>query len=101
MMAEDQITKIIFHEVHVTILPKGRLSPKDAAAYMGMTANTLGRLRYAGDKGPPFYKAPNGKIYYRLKDLDAYMTQGGKRTTVKGLRTKEDSNNAHELDQSH
>lgn len=57
------------------IFPDGRMRPRDAAIYLGLSEGTLANKRITGD-GPRFIK-PGGRIFYFKRDLDAWLTQGG------------------------
>lgn len=52
------------------------LTTREAAArYRGLSYSTLVRMRHAR-VGPTFIKlgyGPRGRIYYRIRDLDAYL----------------------------
>ena len=51
------------------------LSTPKAAAYLGVSAQTLYRWRTAGT-GPAYYRNPvNQRIYYRKEDLDAWLRE--------------------------
>ncbi len=51
----------------VRVLPDGRLTRKDAAAYLGRAPKTLAMWAMVGT-GPPALKV-GGRIFYRLDDL--------------------------------
>jgi len=55
---------------HVVVLPDGRMDPKNAAAYCGLSTKTLAMKRCNGT-GPMFVKA--GRIFYFRQDLDAWL----------------------------
>ena len=63
------------HEVHVDILPDGRLDAKNAATYLGLAVKTLAMMRCYGT-GPAFVK--RGRIFYFRDDLDAWVRAGRK-----------------------
>lgn len=50
--------------------PDGRVTAKDAAAYVGLSEKTLANLRTKGT-GPKFLKV--GKIFYFVSDLDDWL----------------------------
>lgn len=83
----DRVRRITY-----TVLPGGRLSSGDAAAYLGMSADTLRKRRSLGT-GPPFLKLKNGSIFYLKTDLDAYIAVAVDTKTVKATRTKTGSDN--------
>ncbi|CAA7613492.1 AlpA family transcriptional regulator [Magnetospirillum sp. UT-4] len=62
-------------QVKVRVLPDGRLSRKDAAAYLGLKPQTLTKMAAAG-KGPRRVRL-GGKVYYYKADLDAFIAVGG------------------------
>lgn len=49
-----------------------RLTPPDAADYLGVKIQTLAKWRSEG-KGPPYFKLGTRKIVYRQRDLDAWL----------------------------
>ena len=54
----------------LTILPDGRMTRRDAAAYLGLSEKTL--AMYASRKtGPKFVKP--GRTFYFKDDLDAWI----------------------------
>jgi hypothetical protein len=57
----------------ITILPGGRLSRPDAAAYLGCRPGTLATWAHE-ERGPPFFIL-GGRAYYRLTDLDAFIRE--------------------------
>ena len=57
--------------VRVRILPGGRMSRKDAAAYLGREAKTLAMWAVQG-KGPKAHRV-GGRCFYYKNDLDAYL----------------------------
>jgi hypothetical protein len=52
----------------------GYLSPRDAAAYLGVTERTLTEWRRTG-RGPRYTRlgAVTGRVRYAVRDLDRYM----------------------------
>jgi len=57
----------------VTEVPRGALTTKQAAEYVGLAAGTLENKRLAGE-GPRWGRhGRKGGIYYRVVDLDAYL----------------------------
>ncbi len=56
----------------VTVLPDGRMSPKDAATYLGLSVKTLAMKRCDGT-GPAFIKL--GRIFYFQRDLDFWVNR--------------------------
>ena len=60
-------------DVKVQILPDGRMSPRNAARYLGREEKTLAQWRSQG-KGPKYIKM-NGRIFYFKEDLDAEVAK--------------------------
>jgi excisionase family DNA binding protein len=50
-----------------------------AAAYLGLSPNTLNRWRYTGD-GPRFVKLGRA-VRYRIEDLDEWVASCGRTST--------------------
>lgn len=59
------------NRVTVNLLPDGRLSRSDAAAYLGIAPKTLAMWATRG-KSPAFVRV-GGLVFYFLKDLDAFV----------------------------
>ena len=63
----------------MTILEQPRrLSPKEAAAYIGSTPKTLAKWRSTGRHSIPFLKFGTGKrasVRYDRNDLDAFLNR--------------------------
>lgn len=57
--------------VRVRVLPDGRLTREDAAAYLGMKPKTLAMWFIEG-KGPPSVKVGGRRFYYK-DALDAFI----------------------------
>lgn len=57
----------------VLVLPDGRMDPKNASAYCGLSVKTLAMKRCQGN-GPKFVKL--GRIFYFREDLDAWLQRG-------------------------
>ena len=64
------------------------LDPKRAAAYLGLSAKTLARMRVTGD-GPPYAKARRLVIYDRL-DLDRWVAARKRRFTGESVEPAEE-----------
>ena len=61
--------------------PPGRyLRAPAAAAYLGLSASTLAKMRLRGD-GPLFSKAGAKIVVYDITDLDAYLAARRRRST--------------------
>lgn len=59
--------------VQVIVLPDGRMDPKNASTYVGLSEKTLAMKRCNGT-GPKFVK--RGRIFYYREDLDAWLQRG-------------------------
>jgi hypothetical protein len=57
----------------VVVLPDGRMDPKNASTYCGLSVKTLAMKRCNGT-GPKFVKL--GRIFYFREDLDAWLQRG-------------------------
>lgn len=66
-----EVVKTVIDPVRVRVLPDGRMSAKDAAAYVGRAEKTLAMMRMEG-RGPRYIKV-GGRIFYRKDDLDAFI----------------------------
>jgi hypothetical protein len=55
------------------ILPDGRMNPRAAAIYIGLSIKTLAKKRCNGT-GPKFVK--RGRIFYYRDDLDEWLRAG-------------------------
>jgi hypothetical protein len=64
----------------IATLPDGRMTARDAAAYLGVAEKTLANRRCRGT-GPQFVKL--GRVYYFRDDLDAWV-RGLRATQTKG-----------------
>ena len=58
--------------VKVRVLPDGRVSRKDSAAYLGKKPKTLAMWELEG-KGPPSCKV-GGRRFYMLEALQSYVS---------------------------
>ena len=61
-------------QVVVKVLPDGRVSRRDAAAYLGLAAKTLSMWSLEG-RGPPVIRV-GGRCFYYLKHLEAEVHGG-------------------------
>lgn len=59
----------------IKTFPDGRMTPKGASEWSGYAEKTLAIMRSKGT-GPRFIKR-NGRIFYPLEDLKAWMNEGG------------------------
>ncbi len=57
--------------VRIRILPGGRMTRKDAAAYLGREAKTRAMWAVQG-KGPKAHRV-GGRCFYYKEDLDAFI----------------------------
>lgn len=72
-MREEHITNtgIAVEHVRVQVLPDGRMTPKNAALYLGNEEGTLSNWRYLG-QGPKWRRV-GGRIFYYQDDLEQYI----------------------------
>jgi hypothetical protein len=68
----------------VLVLPDGRVDAKNAATYLGLSVKTLAIKRSLGT-GPKFVK--QGRVFYFVKDLDAWLKQGAATSTAQARLT--------------
>jgi hypothetical protein len=57
----------------IGILPDGRMTTRNAAAYLGLSIKTLAMRRCDGT-GPSFVK--RGRVFYYREDLDDWLRKG-------------------------
>lgn len=62
-------------------IPNRHLRTPEAAAYVGLTASTLAKLRQTGN-GPIYSTAGPRIVVYRIEDLDAWLDASRRRTTT-------------------
>jgi hypothetical protein len=60
--------------MELKILPDGRMSSADAAAYLGLSKPALAARRARG-MAPQFTKVGRSKVFYYKADLDAFIGQ--------------------------
>ena len=58
-------------QIRVRVLPDGRMTREDAAAYLGHRSKTLSMWQLQG-KGPRSIKV-GGRIFYYRTDLDSFI----------------------------
>lgn len=58
----------------------GKLRAPAAAAFLGLSASTLAKMRLRGD-GPPYSKAGQRVVVYDVADLDAWLASRKRRST--------------------
>jgi predicted DNA-binding transcriptional regulator AlpA len=61
----------------------GRLRSPAAAAYLGLSASTLAKMRLRGD-GPVYSKAGPRIVVYDVADLDAWLATRRRQSTSEG-----------------
>jgi hypothetical protein len=61
-----------FDQVRVRVLPDGRVSRKDAAAYLGRKTKTL--AMWALERRGPRVVHVGGRCFYQLADLQQFVT---------------------------
>jgi len=62
--------------VRVRVLPDGRVSRSDAATYLGYAPKTLAEYARLG-RGPRPRRV-GGRVFYLLKDLEAFRDTGAR-----------------------
>ncbi len=70
----SEATPAAIEQVRVRVLPDGRMSRRDAAAYLGRAEKTLAMWELDG-KGPPSVKV-GGRRFYFKDVLDAFILGG-------------------------
>lgn len=66
----------------VVPVPTPHMTEAEAAAYLKRARVTLKNLRLSG-KGPQYFQpVPDGKITYRIEDLDAWVAGGLRSSTT-------------------
>ena len=49
------------------------MDPKEASHRMKLSVSTLAKMRCKGD-GPPYIKLGSRSVYYKVRDVDAYLS---------------------------
>ncbi len=49
------------------------VAPKEASLRMKLSVSTLAKMRCKGD-GPPYIKLGSRSVYYKVRDVDAYLS---------------------------
>lgn len=75
--------------IELSTFPDGRLDPKNASLYLGVSEKTLAMWRCKG-LGPT-YVQPSRRVYYFKEDLDAWMNKHGKVVSTAQSRFKRDA----------
>ncbi len=70
---------------NIELLPDGRMSAENAAAYVGLSKKTLAMYRWRGI-GPKFVK--RGKVFYFKTDLDKWLRAGRVGSTAELAKRK-------------
>ena len=70
----------------IVILPDGRMTTSNAAAYLGLSEKTLAMFRTQGT-GPLFIK--KGRVFYFREDLDAWLNESKRVTSTAQHRANE------------
>lgn len=58
----------------VESMPGGRMTPSNAADYVGRSTKTLSNWRHQGI-GPPYHKA-GGRVFYLVSEIDEWLQSG-------------------------
>ncbi len=66
---------ITVDQVRVRVLPDGRMTRRDSAAYLGLAEKTLAMWALMG-RGPRVYRV-GGRCFYYKDDLDALIHSEG------------------------
>ena len=74
-MKTQVATEPSVHQVRVRVLPDGRMTRRDAAAYLGLSEKTLAMWALEG-RGPQAVKV-GGRIFYFQADLDRFIRGEG------------------------
>ena len=77
---------------NVVVLPDGRMDPKNASTYCGLSVKTLAMKRCNGT-GPKFVKL--GRIFYFREDLDAWLQRNRVVCTAQAQQTATPSRCTH------
>ena len=81
-MASANVIPAEVKQVRVRVLPDGRLTREDAAAYLGMRSKTLAMWQLQGYGPRP--KKVGGRVFYYKEDLDAFIQGGTEAETASG-----------------
>lgn len=65
-----------FEQSRVRVTPDGRLSRRDAATFLGLAVGTLAQWAFQGI-GPKPHKV-GGRVFYYLRDLEAFRDSGAR-----------------------
>lgn len=61
-----------FEQVQIRVLPDGRVSRRDAAAFLGLKEKTLAQWRWE-NRGPKVVRV-GGRCFYRIDDLRQFAS---------------------------
>ena len=70
-MTENPVDDVGVDQIRVRITPDGRLTRRDAAAYLGTAEKTLAQWSSEG-RGPRLCRV-GGRVFYFKSDLDAFI----------------------------
>ena len=77
-MTKTALANPTIETVSVRVLPDGRMTRRDAAAYLGLSEKTLAAWKAEG-KGPSSVRAPGTrKIFYYRQTLDDFIRGDGR-----------------------
>ena len=68
---------LVIEQQGISVLPSGRVTPKEAAKFLGVSVNTLANWRVQR-RGPPF-KKQNSRVLYEYSELAAWEGDRGER----------------------
>lgn len=74
--------------IEKAIFPDGRMTPRAAADYLGLSTSTLAIHRCRGT-GPQFIK--RGRIFYFKDDLDGWLNGAGRHSSTAAARAAVES----------
>jgi hypothetical protein len=66
----------VIEQSKVRTTPDGRLSRRDAATFLGLAGRTLAQWAWQGT-GPRPHKV-GGRVFYYLRDLEAFRDSGAR-----------------------
>ena len=70
-MTENPVDDVGVDQIRVRITPDGRMTRRDAAAYLGTAEKTLAQWSSEG-RGPPSVRV-GGRVFYFRQELDAFI----------------------------
>lgn len=91
LMTPEELTDIVMSAVQTAInvaqpyssplLVKKILTPEEVEAVYGFKVNTLANWRVIA-KGPEYIQEGNGRIYYAVESIEAYLQANTKKTYI-------------------